>query len=90
MKLYTDVFKKPIKKEEVAAVVRQIVSENRPTSSFITRRFGFGYAKASVIIRLLEDADVISLMHRGKRTVLIKDVDGAVNASLRQLRKGNA
>lgn len=90
MRAYTDAFKKPLDKHEVAAVVRQMVIEKRTTTSFITRRFGMGYAKASAIMTLIEDSGVVSLMTNGKRQVIYNDVDIAVNAALRQLKKGVA
>lgn len=89
MKVYTDVFKKPLDKHEVAAVVRQMVAEKRPSTSFITRRFGIGYGKALNIMLLLEDAGVVGPLMSGRRTVILKDIETAVNAALRQLRKGN-
>lgn len=88
MKSYTDALKKPLDKHEVAAVVRQMVTENRPTTTFITRRFRMGFGKALAIMMLLDDAGVISPMMRGKRTIILKDVDSAINAALRQLKRG--
>lgn len=88
MKAYTDVFKKPLDKNEVAAVVRQVVTEKRPTTSFLTRRFGMGYYKALAIMVLLDDAGVTTPMMRGRRTIILKDPDTAINAALRQLKKG--
>jgi hypothetical protein len=37
---------------------------------------------------LLDDAGVTSPMMRGKRHIILKDESAAVNAALRQLRKG--
>lgn len=89
MKAYTDVFAQPIDKNHVAAAVRLIVSTNDPRTMFITRRLGIGYGKASAIMELLEDAGVVSLVHNRKRSVILKSPDTAINAALRQLRKGN-
>lgn len=88
MKAYTDALKKPLDKHEVAAVVRLMIAANRPSTSFVTRRFGMGFGKAFAIIMLLDDAGVISPMMRGKRTIILKDVDTAINAALRQLKRG--
>jgi len=90
MQKYVDTFKKPLDKHEVAAVVRQMVAEKRPTTSFITRRFGLAYGKALGIMELLEDAGVVGPLMRGRRSVILKDVETAVNAALRQLKKGNS
>lgn len=89
MKLYTDAFKKPITKTEVMTAVKLMVDTKRVDSMLFTRRLGWGYAKVSTVIRLFEDADVVSLTYRNKRTILLKDVDMANNAALRQLKKGN-
>lgn len=86
---YVDVFKKPISKQEVAIAVREIIAANKPGTLFIVRRLRFGYAKASAIMSLLEDAGVVSLTHNNKRTILLKNTDAAINAALRQLKKGN-
>lgn len=88
MKPYTDVFKKPLDKNEVASVVRTMVTEKHPTTSFITRRYGYGYGKALEMIMLLQDAGVLGPLSRGKHTILLKTPDAAVNAALRQLKKG--
>lgn len=89
MKTYTDIFKNPIDKNEVASAVRLIVTTNDPRTLLITRRLGIGYGKASAIMELLEDAGVVSLVHNRKRTVILKTEATAINAALRQLRKGN-
>jgi len=90
MKLYLDVFKKPITKTEVVTAIKTMLDAKRIDTMLFVRRIGWSYHKASTVIRLLEDADVISLMHNNKRTILLNDIDMATNAALRQLRKGNA
>lgn len=89
MKLYVEAFKKPITKTEVMTAVKLMIDTKRIDNMLLCRRLGWGYAKAAAVIRLFEDADVISLMHNNKRSILLKDVDMANNAALRQLRKGN-
>lgn len=81
-------FNPKLDKHEVAAVVRAMVIEKRPSTSFITRRFGFGYRKALKIMMLLDDAGVVGPLMRGRRTIILKDVDAAINAALRQFKKG--
>lgn len=88
MKAYRDVFKKPLNKDEVQGVVLEIIRANNPTTSFIARRFKWGFGKAMVMLTLLDDAGVISPAMRGRRTIILKDPKAAVNAALRQLKKG--
>jgi len=88
MRAYTDVFKKPLDKNEVAGVVREIIAHKQPTVAFIARRFKWGFGKALAVLTLLDDAGVISPAMRGRRTILLKDPDAAINAALRQLKKG--
>lgn len=88
MKPYTDVFKKPLDKNEVAGVVKEILRAKNPTTSFIARRFKWGYGKAMAILMLLDDAGVISPAMRGRRTIILTEPDAAINAALRQLKKG--
>lgn len=85
---YADVFKKPLDKHEVANAVRAMVKAGNPTPSFFIRSFRFGVSKAMAMSRLLDDAGVTSPMMRGRRTILLKDPEAAVNAALRQLKKG--
>lgn len=88
MRAYTDVFKKPLDKYEVTGIVIEIIRHKQPTTAFITRRGKWGIGKALAILNLLEDAGVISPGMRGRRTILLKDPDAAINAALRQLKKG--
>lgn len=85
---YTDTFKKPLDKHEVAAVVRQMVAEKRTTTSFITRHFGIGYGKALNMMLMLEDAGIVGPLMSGRRILILRDPDTAINAALRQLKKG--
>lgn len=92
MKVYTDVFKKPLSVADVRAAATVIVQSKRPSMYTLQRRLGMGAGKAIVMIRLLEDAGVITELTKAQpdRTVILKGEAAAVNAALRQLRKGNA
>lgn len=91
MKVYTDVFKKPLDKKEVVTAIMVIIMGKSVSASLLQRQMKIGYGKAATIIRLLEDAGVVSEQFDIKpRTILINRVDSATNAALRQLRKGNA
>lgn len=92
MKRYTDIMGHPLKREDVATSVREMVKAKRTGPTFLQRRIsGMGYGKASRIVELLEDAGVVSLMPGGghPRTLLLKNEDAAINAALRQLKKGH-
>ena len=86
---YVDVFKKPLAKEDVATAARLMVREKNTNTSLLTRRLRWGYGKALNIVMLLMDAGVIGPTMNGRRSLLLKQEDAAVNAALRQLRKGN-
>ena len=86
---YVDVFKKPLAKEDVATAARLMVREKNTNTSLLTRRLRWGYGKALNIVMLLMDAGVICPTMNGRRSLLLKQEDAAVNAALRQLRKGN-
>lgn len=88
MKAYTDVFGNPITKDEVHIAAAYVIAVKNPSALVLTRRMGMGYGKALRIMELLEDAGVISPLFGLKRTVLLKTQDQAVNAALRQFKKG--
>ena len=92
MKIYTDVFKKPLSVEDVRNATTVIIQSARPSVFTLQRKMGMGAGKAMVIVRLLEDAGVISELTKKKsdRVVILKKQETAINAALRQLRKGNA
>ena len=91
MKAYRDVFGNPLTKRDTEAATRLIVQMKRATTSLLTRRLGWGYGKAFRVMELLEDAGVVSLMNGSRdRTILLKNEDAAVNAALRQRKKGKA
>lgn len=86
---YTDVFKKPLAKDDVATAARLMVREKNANTSLLVRRLKWGYGKALATVMLLDNAGVTSPMMRGKRHIILKDESAAVNAALRELRKGN-
>ena len=91
MKVYTDAFKKPISKEDVQLVIHVLLNKGMVQPMTIARSAGMGLAKANVIVRLLEDAGVVSEPGlNGRRSFQIRNLNQATNAALRQLRKGNA
>ena len=89
MKPYRDVFGNPLPKRDVVAATRLIVQMNKATTSLLTRRLAWGYGKALETLLLLEDAGVVSLLNGSQgRSVILRNEDAAINAALRQLRKG--
>lgn len=94
MKIYLDAFNKPITQADVRTAVVVILQKKQADAFMLTRSIkGFGPAKANTVIRLLEDAQVISEQFGGQsipRTILLKNEDAAINAALRQLKKGNS
>lgn len=92
MKVYTDVFKKPLSVTDVRTAAAVMVQSKRPSMYTLQRRMGMGAGKAMVMVRLLEDAGVITELTRARpdRTVILKSEPAAINAALRQLKKGNA
>jgi len=85
MKPYTDVFKKPLDKKEVATVIMVIVMQKTTSQAQIRRFVNVGTGRLSKIMQLLEDAGVVSAE---PRSILLNRVDAATNAAFRQLRKG--
>ena len=85
MKQYTDVFKKPLDKKEVATVVMVVVMQKTTSVIEVQRYINIGAGKLNKIFQLLEDAGVIS---SEPRSILLNRVDAATNAALRQLKKG--
>ena len=90
MKQYTDVFKKPFTADDVTLAVRTICqAKKRPTSSLLQRRLGWGYGKILHLWELLEDAAVVGpVTSDATRTLYLKNEAAAINAALRQLKKG--
>lgn len=85
---YTDVFGKPLKKEDVALAVQATVMHSTINAMLLNRSTRLGIIKSANILRLLETAKVVSASNDGNRTVLLKNHAGALNATFRQLKKG--
>ncbi len=85
MKPYVDIFKKPIKKEEVAAAANLLVGANSTSTLAVRQHLGIGFGRAAIIVKVLKDANVIA---ENQSTVLLKNQSEAVNAALRQLKRG--
>lgn len=90
-KAYTDILGKPLTADDVALAVRAICQFNTAATMNIARRTGLGYGKISRIMDVLETANVVSLTNSdNQRTILLRSEPAALNAALRQLRKGNS
>lgn len=90
MKPYRDIFGNKIPKKDVESAVRLMVRENKVSAALLQRSFKWGYMKASRIIGVVEDAGIIRREANQHPTILLNNEDQAVNASLRQLKKGRA
>jgi len=88
MKAYRDMFGRKLTKQDVVQAVIHTVRGKNPYPAFISRRMGIGYFKAQRLARVLADAGVATPMDAPHRRVLLAE-DAAVNAALRQLKKGN-
>lgn len=84
MKQYRDLFGKKISKQDTVQAVIHTVRTGKPGAFNISRRMGIGLFKATRLVRVLQDAGITSPTGR----ILLKE-DAAVNAALRQLKKGN-
>lgn len=83
MKAYRDLFGKKLHKSDVTQAVIHTVRTGKVSSFHLTRSMGIGFFKASRLIKLLEDAHVVTADR-----VLLKE-DAALNAAFRQLKKGS-
>ena len=88
MKAYTDIFKQPIKKDEVSLAVAVVVRNGQASPSLLQRQMKIGYGKAATLIKLLADVGVVSDIANKPRMVVLKNEAQATNAALRQLKKG--
>lgn len=88
MKPYRDVFGNNLTKRDVEAATRLLVRNGKSSPSLLQRSFKWGYGKAAKVIQLLEDAGVLGQISNKPRPVILKNEEGAVNAALRQLKKG--
>lgn len=85
---YRDLFGRKLSKQDVVQAVIHTVRGNNPYPAFLSRNMGIGYFKATRLAKVLADANVASPMDSKDRRVLLSE-DAAVNAALRQLKKGN-
>lgn len=88
MKQYRDLFGKKIGKQDVVQAVIHTVRGRNPYPQALSRAMGVGFFKAKRLAQILADANVTSPMDASPRRVLLKE-DAAVNAALRQLKKGH-
>lgn len=88
MKAYTDIFKQPIKKDEVSLAVAVVVRSGKASPSLLQRQMKVGYGKAATLLKLMTDAGIVTSPSDKPRVVVLKNEAQAVNAALRQLKKG--
>lgn len=88
MKPYTDMLKKPLTKQDVKTATVIVVRTGNPDPMYLSRQMKIGYGKANKLSRLLYDAGVVVDSTFKGTTVLLTKEDSAVNAALRQLKKG--
>ena len=81
---YRDLFGKKISKQDTVQAVIHTVRSGNPGAMNLSRRMGIGLFKATRLVLVLQDAGVTSPAGR----ILLKE-DAAVNAALRQLKKGH-
>lgn len=89
MKKYTDVMGNPLTVDDVRIAVQAVVKYAKVTPLELHRATRWGTGKASHVLTLLCDAGVISKLDKDRvRTVILRNDDEALNAALRQLKKG--
>lgn len=89
MKKYTDVLGNPLTVEEIRLAVRAVVKFEMVSPLELHRSTRWGTGKASHMLTLLSDAGVLTKLDKDRvRTVILRNEDEAINAALRQLKKG--
>lgn len=88
MKAYRDMFGRKVSKQDVVQAVIHTVRSKNPYPANLSRKMGIGFFKARTLAKVLADAKVASPLDAPRRIVLLNE-DAAVNAALRQLKKGN-
>ncbi len=88
MKPYRDVFGNLLSKKDVTLAVQTAVMNETITTMKLSRSTGLGMLKSKKIIQLLEQAKVLSAPKDGTRRVIFNNEPAALNAALRQLKKG--
>ena len=87
---YTDAYRRPIKADDVALVTKVVIRTGSASALSVQRYAKLGVQKTTKIIKLLEDAKVLRpATDTAPRVVILKNETTAVNAALRQLKKGN-
>lgn len=84
----TDIFNKPISKDDVRLAIQSIIVSGKASTILLNRHTRLGITKCTNILRLLQQAGVVTPAEKGERKVILKDEVQAVNAALRQLKKG--
>lgn len=87
MKAYRDLFGKKINKADVMQAAIITVRTRNPYPQALARGMGIGFFKARRLAQLLADANVTTPTGYPGRIVLLKE-EAAINAALRQLKKG--
>lgn len=88
-KPYRDAFGNPLYKKDVIATVQFVLSTSQPSPMLLSRHLNCGYGKAIRLLSVLHHANVITGPSKTKPSaVIIKGIDQATNAALRQLKKG--
>lgn len=91
MKKYTDVMGNPLTVADVRIAVRAVIKYEKVSPLELHRATGWGTGKASHMLTLLCDAGAISKLAKDRsRSVLLRNEDEALNATLRQLKKGRS
>ena len=88
MKAYRDVFGKKLTKQDVVQAVIATVRSGDPYPATVRKYLGVGFGKANRLAKVLADAGITSPLDHSPRKVILKNEDAAVNAALRQLKKG--
>lgn len=87
-KPYTDIFGKKLTKAELRLAVQLALRFERPYPAFLQRKLHIGYGKAISLLKVMVDAGVISRKDDGTFNILLPNEESAVNATLRQFKKG--
>ena len=88
MKAYTDIFKKRLTKDDVRQATIATVRNGTAVPTMISRQLKIGFAKANQLSKIMYDAGVVVDSTLRGTTVILKNEAQAINAALRQLKKG--
>lgn len=88
MKPYRDAFGTKIPKKDIEQAVKLILFTKKPTAMMLSQYQHIGIAKANKILGLLEDAGVLKKKTDTERVIILSREAEAINAALRQLKKG--